>query len=78
MFQVNNKDLCIYDKLIKLGKLCCIKYISNNDVFNYDYTSDITYPIDNTKEIVDNIFAELGELVAVAEVGRKRFVNSRK
>ena len=70
--------LSVYDRLIKLGKLCCIKYISNTDVFNYDYTNDITYPIDNTKELVDNIFAELGELVQVAEVGRKRFINKRK
>ena len=78
MFMVNNRDISVYDRLIKLGKLCCIKYITNNEVINYDYTNDITYPIDNTKELVDNIFAELGELVTVAEVGRKRFINKRK
>ena len=32
----------------------------------------------NTKELIDNIFAELGEYVTVAEVGRKRFINKRK
>ena len=75
---VNNRDISVYDRLIKLGKLCCIKYITNNEVINYDYTKDITYPIDNTKELIDNIFAELGEYVTIAEVGRKRFINSHK
>ena len=78
MFMVNNRDISVYDRLIKLGKLCCIKYITNNEVINYDYTNDITYPIDNTKELVDNIFAELGEYVTIAEVGRKRFINKCK
>ena len=78
MFMVNNRDLTIEDRLIKLGKLCCMKNITDNEVINYDYTTDITYPKDNTNELIDQIFAEMGELVTVAEVGRKRFVNKRK
>ena len=78
MFMVNNRDISVYDRLIKLGKLCCMKNITNNEVINYDYTKDITYPIDNTNELIDQIFAEMGELVVCAEVGRKRFINKRK
>ena len=78
MFMVNNRDLTIEDRLIKLGKLCCMKNITDNEVINYDYTTDITYPKDNTNELIDQIFAEMGELVVCAEVGRKRFVNKRK
>lgn len=78
MFMVNNRDLSIEDRIIKLGKLCCMKYISNNEVMNYDYTQDITYPQDNTNELINQIFAQMGELVVCAEVGRKRFINKRK
>lgn len=78
MFMVNNRDISVYDRLIKLGKLCCVKNITNNEVMNYDYTSDITYPINNTQDIVDSILAECGGLVEVVEIGRKRYTNNRK
>jgi transposase-like protein len=52
-FKFNNKDLTIKDRLIKLGILCCKKYISSLDVYNYDYTEDFEYPIDNNHNLVN-------------------------
>ena len=45
IFKMNNKNLSVQDRFLKLGGLCCTKYISNKDVQNFDYTEGLYYPV---------------------------------
>jgi hypothetical protein len=71
-FKINNRDLSVYDRFIKLGRLCCSsRYISNVEVMNYDFTTGIDYPTNNNEELVDKIL-ECG-LVSEVSVKSKRY-----
>ena len=68
LFKINNKDLTATAKFIKLGKLCCQKYISYKDVKQFDYTSQFCYPeeIDWTAIIQNS-----GGFIQQVKVGHK-------
>lgn len=71
MFMVNNRDLTNYDRFIKLGRLCCSRYISNADVMNYDFTEGINYPNNDNTEFINEILS-LG-IVSVVEDKSRRY-----
>lgn len=70
-FKINNKDLTPYDRFIKLGRLCCSRYISNEEVFNYDFTEGIDYPTNNNEELVNEILNS--GLVSEVSIKSKRY-----
>ena len=66
IFKMNNKNLSVQDRFLKLGGLCCTKYISNKDVQNFDYTEGLYYPV---KDEVDwnEVVRSFGGLVVSIE-----------
>lgn len=71
-FKINNKDLSVEDRFIKFGKICCKKYISNTDVFDFDYTNGIDYPKKKDNQEMINTLLNCG-LVTTVEIKGKRY-----
>lgn len=72
LFKINNKDLTATDRFLKLGKLCCQKYISYKDVKQFDYTSQFCYP-DRDEIDWGAIKSKYGGLIQQVNVGQKRY-----
>ena len=70
IFKMNNKNLSVQDRFLKLGGLCCTKYISNKDVQNFDYTEGLYYPVKDEVDW-DEYIRMMGGLVAEVKVGHK-------
>lgn len=72
LFKINNKDLTATDRFLKLGRLCCKKYISYDNVKTFDYTSQFCYPVVDEIDW-DAIKRKYGGLIQQVNVGRKRY-----
>ena len=60
------------DRFLKLGRLCCKKYISYDNVKTFDYTSQFCYP--DVDEIDwGAVKSKYGGLIQQVDVGRKRY-----
>lgn len=72
LFKINNRDLTATDRFLKLGKLCCQKYISYEDVKQFDYTSQFCYP---NKDEIDwmAVKSKYSGLIQQVNVGHKRY-----
>lgn len=70
MFKMNNRDMAVAERFMKLGGLCCQKAVSYKDVLNYDYTDGLIYQV---KEEVDwdEVVMSAGGLVESVEVKKK-------
>ena len=77
MFKMNNRDLSVADRFMKLGGLCCQKYVSQKDILKYDYTDGLCYPI--VEEVDwDEVVDAFGGLVRCIEHKHKRYIGKRK
>jgi hypothetical protein len=63
---MNNKNLSVQDRFLKLGGLCCTKYISNKDVQNFDYTEGLYYPVQDDTDW-NEVVRSFGGLVVSIE-----------
>jgi hypothetical protein len=76
IFKMNNKDLSVAERFMKLGGLCCQQYVSHKDILKYDYTDGMCYPkVDEVDwdEIVDSF----GGLVTKIEHKHKVYIGKR-
>lgn len=77
IFKMNNRDLTATERFMKLGGLCCQKYVSHKDILKYDYTDGFCYPkVDEVDwdEIVD----AFGGLVRCIEHKHKRYIGRKR
>jgi transposase-like protein len=77
IFKMNNRDLTATERFMKLGGLCCQKYVSQKDILRYDYTDGLCYPkVDEVDwdEVVDTF----GGLVRCIEHKHKVYTGKRK
>ena len=70
IFKMNNRDLSVADRFIKLGGLCCQKYIRKSDIINYEYTDGLYYP-EKVEVDWDEYVRMMGGLVVSVEHKRK-------
>ena len=70
IFKMNNKDLSVTDRFMKLGGLCCTKSVTKKDILNYDYTDGLYYE-DKVEVDWDGYIEMCGGMVQQVEVGRK-------
>lgn len=66
IFKMNNKNLSVQDRFLKLGGLCCTKYVSNKDVQNFDYTEGLYYPVKDEIDW-DEVVRSMGGLAVSIE-----------
>ena len=77
IFKMNNRDLTVADRFMKLGGLCCQKYVSQKDILKYDYTDGLCYPkVDEVDW--DEVVRSFGGLVRCIEHKHKRYIGKRK
>jgi hypothetical protein len=70
IFKMNNRDLSVTDRFMKLGGLCCTKSVTKKDILNYDYTDGLYYE-DKVEVDWDRYIEMCGGMVQQVEVGRK-------
>ena len=70
IFKMNNRDMAVADRFMKLGGLCCQKAVSYKDVLNYDNTSGVCYPKANDVDW-DEVVRGAGGLIESVEVRKK-------
>lgn len=76
IFKMNNRDMAVADRFMKLGALCCTKSVTEKDILKYDYTDGLCYPkVDDTDW--DEVVSAFGGLVERIEVGRKVYKGKR-
>ena len=74
---MNNRDLTATERFMKLGGLCCKKYVSQKDILRYDYTDGLCYP--KVEEVDwDEVVRSFGGLVAKIEHKHKVYTGKRK
>lgn len=74
---MNNRDLTATERFMKLGGLCCQKYVSQKDILKYDYTDGMCYPkVDEVDwdEVVD----AFGGMVRCIEHKHKRYIGRKR
>lgn len=70
LFKMNNSNMAIADRFLKLGALCCKKYISQREVREFDYTIGYCYPVKDDVDWSEVVRKSGGLLTSVSD--RKR------